>query len=198
MSWVAEILRKQHRACADCGLGPTHLYDPEHAASREKDATTEEDAAGLPGIPLCHACLGRHLARDLSSFEGRCLLFEPSLGPDALVYRALQVEASGGWPEDQVTAARSCLDRIGAHCATCGGAGRYLWVSVAPDANLWAGDWLACLADGTLAPSDTLCGRCAAVRLVKSMEDRGLCFEAIVPPRGVSSGADGAIYGSEL
>jgi hypothetical protein len=97
-----------------------------------------------------------------------------------------------------VEAARSWLDRLADRCIACGDPGRYLWIPVDHDANMWADDWLARLADGTLAPSDSLCGSCAAGRVVASMEERGLFFEAIVAPHGTSPLPDGVMFGSEI
>jgi len=184
VSWLAEILRKQHRACGRCGLGPTHTYDPVATP-----AETEPE-----GSPLCNSCLQRRLAEDFSAFSGRCLVFEPALGPDAYLFHPLTGPQAAGRPAAHRDAARACLDRITGSCQSCGrGAARFAWVPVPADANLWADDWLADLGTGTLAPDSSLCGECAAGRLAASMDERGLCYEAIVPPRG----GDGALFADE-
>jgi hypothetical protein len=191
VSWLAEIMRKQHRECARCGLGPTHLYDPVPSAGDAGDRSESDPT----GTPLCGACLEKRMAQDFSRFEGRCLVFEPTLGPDALTFHDLEDEKGAAWPIEHRATARACLDRMASECAGCREAGgRFLWVPVEADANLWTEDWLARLHDGALSPTDTLCGRCAASRLTRSFEERGLCLEAIVPPgRG-----DGMLLGSEF
>lgn len=194
MSWLAEILRKKHRECAVCRMGPTHVYDPEP----DSRAGGQDEFREQTGTPLCTSCLGARLAEDLAAFAGSSILFEPSLGPDALIYRRLDGEPARGWSARCVSAAREALGRIEAGCVTCGQGGRYLWVPADNDANLWGEDWLAALADGTLSPEGTLCGRCAATRLTRSIEERGLCFEAIVPPAGDGDGdaGSGVLVGS--
>jgi len=182
MGWLAEILRKDHRTCSRCKIGPTHVYDP--SEWKEGDSV---------GTPLCNGCLADRLHQDFSRFEGRGLLFEPALGPDSLVFRSLEEAALEGWPPDLIETARAHLDRIAARCDECGQPGRFAWIPAERDANLWSTDWLAGLADATLAWSQSLCGACAAARLSRSIEERGLYFEAIVPPEQ----ADGFLCGAE-
>ena len=188
MSWLAEILRKQHRVCGVCGLGPTHLYEPKlSAASGTPDAEPT-------GTPLCHSCLEARLAAKLAAYQGRCILFEPSLGPDALLFHPLDGSAAAEWPAPHRAAARACLDRISGGCSRCPGTARFAWVPVVADANLWGEDWLARLGDGSLAVESLLCPACAVRQLMRSLEERGLYFEAIVPPRG----GDGALFCDEF
>jgi len=191
MAWVAEILRKEHRICAQCRLAPTHVYDP--------DLTGADDALGEPvgersGTPLCNACLASRLIEDFTSFTSRGLLFEPALGPEAIIFHPLGGPAARAWPEQRRDHVRARLDSLKDRCDTCGQHGRFLWVPVDSDANLWPDDWLASLEAGDLAPADTLCCACAATRLARSIEERGLFYEAIVPPRG----GDGVLFGSEI
>ena len=203
MSWLAEVFRKTRRICERCGIGPTHLYDP--GATRmvipglglsPEPGNTQEassDEIEMSGQPLCGTCLTARLEEDLSAFPARALLFEPSLGPEELVFHPLAGEAARLWPAGQREAAAAHLAAISPSCDQCDGPGRFLWVPVAPDANLWGDDWIAGLMDGTLSPGGTLCGLCAARRLSRSIEERGLQFEAVVPPRG----SDGVLFGTE-
>lgn len=190
MSWVAEILRKQHRVCGRCRLGPTHLYDP---------APTSADIGELPeaeatGSPLCNACLESRLAQDFTSYAGRCLVFEPALGPEAFVYHPLDGETAMAWPEQERAAALEWIERLPGHCAVCAGPGRFAWIPVDADANLWGSDWISSLNEKTLSPDRTLCGACVAQRLTQTFERRGLYFEGIVPPRD----GDGALFCTEF
>ena len=187
MAWVAEILRKQHRECARCRMGPTHLYDPDPAELAE-----ESTVSGKPpetGTPLCNACLAKQLQLDLTAFHGRCLVFEPALGPESILFTPLSAAAAGA------EAARAALEPLPRACDRCGLDGRFLWVPIERDANLWSGDWLPMLAEGALVPESTLCGPCAAVAIVRSLEHRGLICEAVIPPRGE---ADGMMSGAEV
>lgn len=192
MAWVAEILRKQHRECARCRMGPTHLYDPDLT-----ELADEATVSGKPpetGTPLCNGCLLGRLETDLAAFTGRCLLFEPSLGPESILFVPFETDE----PADEdaaLAAARSALSPLPRDCVSCRGTGRFLWVPVELDANLWSTDWLPMLAEGALTPTATLCGRCAAGRLVRTLEQRGLTCEVVVPPRGA---VDGAMFGSEV
>jgi hypothetical protein len=181
MGWIAEILRKEHRACERCGLGPTHVYDP-----------IDLDAEIPEGIPVCNACLRDRLAKDMTAFAGKGLLFEPALGPDALMFKRL---GDATWPELVITAARDALASAGENCDDCSEKGRFVWVVSPRDANLWNEDWLVSLTEGALKVSATLCAGCAASRLARSIENRGLYFEAIVPPSGSE---DGVMLGSSL
>lgn len=166
MGWIAEILRKDHRACERCDLGPTHVYDP-----------IESDEEIPEGTPLCTSCLGKELAGALAGFAGRGVLFEPALGPDALVFRDLD-----GSPHHD--SSRNALKEIREACDACSEKGQFVWIGSAPDANLWDEDWLEALSAGTLEAGQTLCAGCAAARLEASIETRGLYFEAIFPPTG--------------
>ena len=193
MAWVAEILRRQHRECTRCRMGPTHLYDPDLT-----ELADEATVSGKPpetGTPLCNSCLAGRLAADLTSFAGRCLLFEPALGPESILFTPFAADAPGSDPDGTLAAARASLRPLPRRCDPCGETGRFLWVPVAIDANLWSADWLPMLADGTLVAGETLCGSCAASRLVRSLEQRGLVCEALVPPRG---DRDGAMFGTEV
>ena len=76
----------------------------------------------------------------------------------------------------------------------CARPGRFSWIPVEADANLWGSDWLSSLSEGKLSPDSTLCGACAATRLTRSFEQRGLYFECIVPPRD----GDGSLFGTEF
>jgi len=181
---VAEILRKSHRECAVCRLAPIHLYAPD-----ETDITALEVSAEPSGTPLCHACLGTRLGQDLSLFTGRCLIFEPAMGPETYVYRPLADDARE--PPGRAGAALAALP---SSCAGCGAQGRFVWVPVNHDAGLWADDWLPALESGELAAGEALCGSCAGARLARSLEERGLTFEAITPARGA---ADGMLSGCE-
>ena len=193
MAWVAEILRKQHRECARCRMGPTHLYDPDLAELAD-DATV----SGKPpqtGTPLCNSCLLTRLQQDLAAFTGRCLMFEPSLGPESILFTPLGAGATDGDSIRGAAAARAALLSLPRPCDSCGTTGRFRWVPGERDANLWSADWSPMLAEGILAPAGTLCGPCAAGRMVRSLEQRGLVCEALVPPRG---DADGAMFGAEI
>lgn len=193
MAWVAEILRKEHRACARCRMVPTHLYDPDLAELAD-DATV----SGKPpesGTPLCNACVTARLEQDMAAFSGRCLLFEPALGPESILFAPLRAEGTGPDGDGGMAAARAALRPLPRACDRCGAAGHFLWVPVELDANLWSTDWLPMLAEGSLTPTETLCGPCAAGRMVRSLEQRGLVCEALVPPRG---DADGTMFGSEV
>lgn len=188
MAWVAEILRKNHRTCRRCRLGPTHVYDPP-LARMTPEADPEEDVSG---VPICNGCLAADLERDLSLYRARCVLFEPALGPDSLAFRPAAEDR--GRDADQSRALEAALEAVKAGCSSCDGPAHFLWVPVEEDANLWPGDWLAGLADGSLIPAESLCGACAARRLMRSIEKRGLYFDAIVPPRDV----DGIFCGWEI
>ena len=182
MAWVAEILRKTHRECAVCKLAPIHMYDPE-----PRELSALEISPEPTGTALCHACLGGRLGQDLSGFEGRCLVFEPSLGPETYLFQPLE----GGprrFAAPARAAAASALQRLPSPCTACGAAGRFLWVPVDHDAGLWGDDWLPALATRELTARDPLCGRCAAARLARTLEERGLTFEAIIPARGTGDG----------
>ncbi len=191
MAWVAEILRRDHRTCEECGVGPTHIYDPEIAALPESELDPEAEA---PGTPLCNACLTMRLEEDLVTSEGRVVVFEPALGPDAFIFHAAGDGRRRAWSESERETMRAILDRLARVCSRCDQPGRFLWVPVERDANLWLEDWLPCLAQGRLTPGETLCGRCTARRLGQTLEERGLFFDAIVPPRH----GDGIFCGSEL
>ncbi len=180
MAWVAEILRKDHRICSVCRLGPTHVYDPEPAAEPT-------------GTPLCSGCLAERLRQDLAAFTGRALMFEPALGPDAYLFHALDGDRALAWPAEHREAARMMLDAMKPACDACASAARFVWVPVEADACLWPEDWLASAARGDLFAAESLCGACAAARLTRSIEERGLWFEAIVPPRG----GEGVMFGDE-
>ena len=217
-AWVAEILRKNHRECAVCRLAPTHLYDPE-----EGDIISLEISAEPTGTPLCHSCVGARLGKDLEAFEGRCLVFEPTLGPETYLFRAVADEggadrvpaastspgastvpgastAPGASPTastvpaasaaSQVPAAlRAALSNLPAPCADCRAPeSRFRWVSADMDASLWGDDWLPALTSGELTAGPVLCGRCAGDRVARSLEERGLTFEAITPARGRADG----------
>ena len=201
MSWVAEILRKDHRACRRCELGPTHVYRPEPARLEE----TGPMEPPLTGTPLCNSCLSEQMEQDFSGYGGRCLLFEPALGPECLLFEPLdstpQVSAAQSSaapaavpPDTAQPAVRTALERAAAPCSGCGAGSHFVWVGVEPDANLWEQDLLPALQDGELAASDPLCGRCAARRLMRSIEQRGLYFEGITVP----AGADGLMRCAEL
>jgi len=189
MAWVAEILRKDHRICSVCRMGPTHVYDPDPAAPAE----SPDAAAASGGTPLCNACLAGRLETDMAAFSGRALLFEPALGPDAYLFHPLESDRARGWPEEHRASARSLLDAMKPGCDGCDGASRFAWIPVEADACLWPEDWLTWVARGELAPAASLCGACAARRLSRSIEERGLWFEAIVPPRA----GDGVLFGDE-
>jgi hypothetical protein len=176
MAWVAEILRKTHRECAVCRLAPISLYDPE-----EHDITSLEVSAEPTGTPLCHVCLGARLGKDLSEYEGRCLVFEPALGPETYVYSAPPASSLGA-------AARAALAGLPAPCDDCRAPGRFRWVAVPNDAALWGADWLPALESGELTAGPVLCGRCTGARVARTLEERGLTFEAITPARGASDG----------
>ena len=209
MSWLAEVFRKTRRVCQGCGIGPTHLYDPgatravipgqglSPAPGDVQETPSDEieplEPGELSGEPLCSSCLAARLEEDLSAFPAKALLFEPSLGPERLVFHALAGETARRWPAAQREAAAAHLASIAAACDQCALPGKFLWVPVEPDANLWGDDWIAGLMDGTLSPDGTLCGPCAARRLSRSIEERGLQFEAIVPPRA----SDGVLFGTE-
>ena len=182
MAWVAEILRKTHRECAVCRLAPVHIYDPEPGELSALEISPEPT-----GTPLCHACLGGRLGQDLSEFEGRCLVFEPSLGPETFLFQPIE-GASLRFAAPARAAAASALERLPSPCAACGTEARFLWVPVDPDAGLWGDDWLPALATGELKARDPLCGRCAAARLARTLEERGLTFEAVIPARGAGDG----------
>jgi hypothetical protein len=188
MAWVAEILRKNHRTCHRCRLGPTHVYDPP-LPEPGAHADPEDE---VTGFPLCNGCLAADLERDLSLYQARCVLFEPALGPDSLAFRPVpEGRERAGEDAKPLEAALSAME---AGCSSCDNAAHFIWVPVEADANLWPGDWLAGLADGSLAPAGSLCGGCAARRLMRSIEKRGLYFDAIVPPRDV----DGIFCGWEV
>lgn len=191
MAWVAEILRKEHRICAQCRLAPTHVYDPDPA---EGDDAFGEIGQEPSGTPLCTACLPPRLIEDFTSFTARGLLFEPALGPEAIVFHPLDGPEATAWPEERQDLVKARLDSLKERCDSCELPGRFLWVPVESDANLWPDDCLAALERGDLAPTETLCGSCAAGRLARSIEERGLFYEAIVPPRG----GDGVMFGSEI
>jgi hypothetical protein len=195
-AWVAEILRKNHRECAVCRLAPTHLYDPE-----EGDITSLEISAEPTGTPLCHSCVGARLGKDLEAFEGRCLVFEPTLGPETYLFRAVEKEGGADRVPGTSTvpgpsaaspvppALRAALSNLPAPCADCRAPeSRFRWVSADMDASLWGDDWLPALTSGELTPGPALCGRCAGARVARSLEDRGLTFEAITPARGTADG----------
>ncbi|MGH9870450.1 MAG: hypothetical protein ACREAA_20130 [Candidatus Polarisedimenticolia bacterium] len=182
MGWVAEILRKSHRECAVCRLAPIHLYAPEEA-----DITALEVSPEPSGTPLCHACLGARMGQDLSEFEGRCLVFEPSMGPETYVFRPLGDAALAGRTE-------RALESLPSACKGCGAEGRFVWVPVDHDAGLWADDWLPALESGELSAGEALCGRCTGARLARTLEERGLTFEAVTPASGR---ADGVLCGCE-
>lgn len=186
MAWVAEILRKSHRTCVRCKLGPTHLYDP---PASQLEAGPEEEVAG---VPLCNSCLAADLDRDLSRYPARCVLFEPALGPDSIAFQPATTVRDH--PADQARALETALSEMTTACSGCNQPAHFIWVPVEADANLWPGDWLAGLADGSLVAADTLCGGCAARRLMRSIESRGLYFDAIIPPREV----DGVLCGWEI
>jgi hypothetical protein len=187
MSWVAEILRKNHRACRRCEMGPTHVYRPEPARVEETGSMDPP----LTGTPLCNSCLSEQIERDFSAYGGRCLLFEPALGPECLLFAPLPAAALAA---AQPAAARAALERAAGPCAGCGAGSHFVWVGVEPDANLWEEDLLPGLQRGELAASDPLCGRCAARRLMRSIEQRGLYFEGITVP----AGADGLLRCAEM
>ncbi len=181
MSWFAEIRRKDHRMCRRCEMGPTHVYQPDVARVEE---TSAGDLPQPTGTPLCNACLAARMEQDLSTYGGRCLLFEPALGPECLVFIPLGSAAP-----------RAALDRAGGPCAECGATGHFGWIPVEPDANLWGEHWLPALSSGELSVSDALCGACASRRLMRSIEERGLYFEGITIPTG---GGDGALLCAEI
>jgi len=131
MGWIDDILRKDHRACEQCGLGPTHVYDP-----------METDEEIVEGTPLCNTCLPARLAADLTAFRGKGLLFEPALGPVSLVFVPLD---QSNWTEASKGAVRHALDGMGQQCQDCRRPGRFLWVAAERDANLWDEDWPAAL-----------------------------------------------------
>jgi len=191
MAWVAEILRKTHRECAVCRLAPIHMYDPE-----PRELSALEISAEPTGTPLCHACLGGRLGQDLSEYEGRCFVFEPSLGPETFLYQALDA-APRRFAAPARAAASSALERLPSACIGCGEEGRFLWVPVDHDAGLWGDDWLPALATGELKARDPLCGRCAAARLARTLEERGLTFEAVIPARGAGDGLMCAIEAAQ-
>ena len=172
MSWVAEILRKEHRNCRRCDMGPTHVYRPEPESFEDAAA---QDQPPQSGTPLCTSCLAGQIEKDFAAYGARCILFEPSLGPDRLEFVPLD-EAPAP------PAARAALGRAGSACAECGAAGRFIWVPSEPDANLWGDEWVAALQSGELTATDALCGACAARRLMRTIEQRGLYFEAIILP----------------
>jgi len=180
MAWIAEILRKTHRECAVCRLAPIHLYDPD-----EQDITSLEVPAEPTGTPLCHVCLGARLGKDLSEYQGRCLVFEPALGPETYVFRA---ESAFG------AASRAALDRLPSPCDECRAPGRFIWVAAPDDASMWEADWLPALESGELTAGPVLCGRCTGARVARSLEERGLTFEAVTPARG---SADGCLCAAE-
>src|SRR5262249_14239177 len=132
VSWVAEILRKEHRVCSRCRMGPTHLYEPASGDPLPEDRSENDPSAGTPP---CNACLEIRMTQAAASFAGRCLLFEPALGPDALAFSPLAPESATPWPAEHREAARSWLQRMQDRCVGCGGDGRFLWVPVEPDAN---------------------------------------------------------------
>ncbi len=189
MAWIAEVLRRDHRVCCVCRMGPTHVYGeaPREGAG---DSGDPDDAIG---DPLCNGCLASRLEDDLQRFAGRALIFEPSLGPGGLVYREIEgPDAPAGDPAVHETARRA-IASIRDACGGCGAPARYLWVPSTRDEGLWGGEWLAALQEGTLIPTASECGRCAARRLMASIEGRGLFFESIVPP----AGADGVLWGDD-
>ncbi len=190
MAWVAEILRKDHRVCSRCRVGPTHIYDPPLEAPGDEPENLEAEPAGTM---LCQACLSDQLAADLAAFRGRALVFEPALGPEGYLFRSLAT-AGPAWLPPHRAAVESALGRVEGPCGGCGGSPSCLWVPVAADAGLWEEDLLAALAEGHLAPTEVLCGTCAARRIAASLEERGLFLDAIVPPRG----GDGVLVGSAL
>jgi hypothetical protein len=133
-------------------------------------------------MALCSACLAARLSADLGSYDRRGLLFDPAMGPSSLVFRPLaELEAADCAPTD-VAAAREALERVRGACGTCSKPARFLWIPASPDACLWGGEWLEGLRDGSLVPAGLLCGACAALRLARSIDDRGLYYDAIVPP----------------
>ncbi|HET6372714.1 MAG TPA: hypothetical protein VFG76_05370, partial [Candidatus Polarisedimenticolia bacterium] len=122
------------------------------------------------------------------------LIFEPALGPEALVFHPLEGAAAREWPAPAVAAVKEALASLPAPCAQCAAAGRFRWIPVEADAYFWPEDLLSGLSRGEIVPSDALCGACAAARLTRSLEERGLYLDAIVPPRG----GDGVLLGSEI
>jgi hypothetical protein len=178
MAWIAEVFRKKHRLCETCRLGPTHLYG---AHPTDDDPLPQAEPMD-DGTPLCSACLAVRLTADLDGYNGRGLLFEPAFGPSSFVFHPFAtLEAADCTPPD-LAAAREALERVRGGCETCSRPARFLWIPASPDACLWGGEWLEGLRDGTLVPAGTLCGACAALRLARSIDERGLYYDAIVPP----------------
>ena len=186
MAWLAEVFRRGNRVCGLCRMGPTHVLGADPALAPD---ISEEEA-----IPLCNGCLAARLSAALAKSQGRVLLFQPALGPGCLTFHSLADLAHPLWPADGVAAARDAIDRLRGTCDACEGAGaRIIWVPSEREACLWDIDWLAALRDGSLAPAGSLCGGCAAGRLMRSIEERGLYFESITLP----DATDGVILGTE-
>ena len=183
MAWIAEVFRKKHRLCERCRVGPTHLYG---AAPTDDDPTPEPEGEEN-GTALCSACLAVRLTEDLGGYDGRGLMFEPALGPSSLVFHPLADLARSDYAEGDLAAARAALERVRGACEACSSPARFLWIPASPDACLWGGEWLEGLRDGSLVPSGMFCGTCAASRLARSIDERGLYYDAIVPP-GIHDG----------
>lgn len=179
MAWIAEVFRKHHRLCERCKVGPTHVYG---VPPTDDDPPPQAEPAEGGGTALCSACLGRQLTADLGGYDGRGLLFEPAFGPSSLVFHPLEDLAEGDSADSDLEAARAALDRVRGDCEACARPARFLWIPASPDACLWGGEWLEGLRDGTLVPAGALCGACAAQRLARSIDERGLYYDAIVPP----------------
>lgn len=184
MAWVAEILRKQHRTCAVCGLSPTHLYTPRR---QDDEAPLAEDEEA--GSRLCNGCLPARLEKDLAAMTGRLIIFEPCMGPDSLLFSPMEQLEDEGVAAPAVASARAVLAAGGEATCACGGRSCAVWVPSSEDAGLWGTEWLDALASGEIVPQGSLCPTCASSRLVRSLEERGLHCETIETP----SGGDGVL-----
>jgi len=164
--------RRSHGTCASCGSSSQFGY------SNEPESKAEDI------VKLCFNCLAAKLADDYMRYESKALVIEPAAGFPCYVFQPKSKWADAKLAKD-VTEMVSKPDET---CNQCGSNAHYLWVAsnglnpATFEQVLSNGLSETLLRWGNPHPM-SLCGRCCAKSVAKSIKERGLSFLEVCSPR---------------
>ena len=163
---------QSHGTCANCGSSSQFGY------SNEPESKAEDI------VKLCFTCLAAKLTDDYEGYESKALVIEPAAGFPCYVFHP-----KSKWADTKLAKEMTeMFSRTEQTCNQCASNAHYLWVT---SNGLNPATFEQVLSNGL---SDTLlrwgnarpmslCGRCCAKSIAKTIKENGLRFLEVCSPR---------------